>query len=63
MADKLHEFQQVDHQHDAGQVNPMDVQKYGMERATQIAIQKAEAKARFDSQPKPKTVTPTPIQN
>lgn len=32
-------------------VDPIDVQKYGMARATQIAIKKAEDKARFDSRP------------
>lgn len=46
-------FPQVpEKQASAGTVDPADVQKYGMARATEIAIQKAEAKARFDSRPK-----------
>lgn len=63
MTDKLEKFQEVVHQHDAGQVDPADVQKYGMERATQIAIQKAEAKARLDSQPRVQPVASQPTQN
>lgn len=63
MTDKVEKNQEVFHQHDVGQVDPADVQKYGMERATQIAIQKAEAKARFDSQPKTQSVAPQSTQS
>lgn len=45
-------------QHSVGTVDPEDVQKYGMARATEIAIKKAEDKARFDSQPKPQAPVP-----
>lgn len=45
-------FQVPEKQASAGTVDPIDVQKYGMARATEIAIRKAEDKARFDSQSK-----------
>ena len=54
MADKKETFTQiVNRQHDAGTVLPADVEKYGMEQATQIAMKRAEDKARTDSTPKP----------
>lgn len=57
MTDKLNNFTlpETTHQYSAGIVDPVDVQKYGMARATEIAIKKAEDKARFYSKPKPKT--------
>ena len=56
-------LQEKQNQHSAGTVDPEDVQKYGMKRATQIAIQKAEDKARFDSQPKTQVSTTQTTQN
>ena len=61
MADKKEISTQIaERQHDAGTVLPEDVAKYGMDRATQIAIKRAEDKARADSQPKPIQSAPKP---
>lgn len=61
MADQRENFSQItDRQHDAGTVLPADVEKFGMEQATQMAIKRAEDKARADSQPKPTQSSPKP---